>query len=966
MGAIKTSFLRRLACRSIVAILTLYTSHTLFAGVEPDQKKKSDSLPLDSSIRYGRLPNGLTYFIKPVSGSGSVIHMKLLQRGGANQRKIEQHEFSHIVEHIAFKPTENFPSGIFNSARLESLGSENFSVKGGSGKSGAVYTFNVLNGNGKGVEAGLSWFGDIASNLDFSPHIVESVRGEVREEFITKTESKLNEYRASSRMFGEIFPCSQQKSLALYETLDAEELKKFYKTWYQPQFLGVAIVGNITDPNKIENQIKSTFSDLKPSNTAIEPEDCNAFYKSTPKFVVGEITKDPNKFVEDPSARIHLFFRTPISEEKVHTKEGLQKLVQIELIRDIVNDRLKGAGNDYLFSQRAGVDFTKRRAGMEIIHSFGNGRGQASISRIVKTLNQLRTYGISKEEFEKFQNKRLKYIRQSFNSQIRYWEQEISEFYLEGKALPAEKNEYISSYLSSLKVNDVNNFISDFLSKVPDDIGIVAPRGHEALSYREEQVRSWINKAFFGPVEPFQKPEIRSLMTPAQIEALSKAEYIQKEIGDSGAREFVFNNGIKLVIKQETSNDPDHPYTIKLHGFSEGGAKFLPEEDYWSAVNASQIIAHSGVNGLDKFDVNRFLSTTNILPGMVVPYIDYSEYGIYGSAELKDLEIMMQLVHLFFTAPNKNVAAFEDWKLQITKSYVASGGLNVRDYGNAWRSVTGNRFLPTTLFRKGTPQGTENYKSLEKTDFDKAFEIYKRFFSDAIGFTFLISGNFEVNQVLPLAQKYLGNLPTSYLHWVGSQGEKGAPAGPSSQMIANQGNYEMQNVSYGAHFLQGAEDPFDWQEHMKVEALGEVLRQKLWDLRFKKGYGFYNATARGNYKPELGRYEIRSYLYCQPQEFSELQKEVKRILSDIKTGRISSSELDPALGRLHYFHFSERALRLGVRIHELYKHYRFGLPWVEQSEAEEFTRNLTVDDIVEVANKYLKKENFHELVIREK
>lgn len=51
---------------TLIIILILLYIPTLFAHPEVSIQ---DSVPLDSSIRYGRLPNGFTYYIKDVPGA---------------------------------------------------------------------------------------------------------------------------------------------------------------------------------------------------------------------------------------------------------------------------------------------------------------------------------------------------------------------------------------------------------------------------------------------------------------------------------------------------------------------------------------------------------------------------------------------------------------------------------------------------------------------------------------------------------------------------------------------------------------------------------------------------------------------------------------------------------------------------------------------------------------------------------
>lgn len=957
----------------LIALICVFLICSCSADAQTSIEKGVDILPMDSSIRYGRLSNGFTYFIKPITDTNSGIEMRLIHKVGSNQEEDDQLNMAHAVEHIAFKGSDNFPFGILDSKLIEDLGVENINSSAFSGRRSTVYNFEVFNGRLKGVEAGLLWYRDIATGLKLTSGDIETVRGEVKQEFLGKVGTRLEQEHASSQMYREIFPCDPKEVdyIAYYENnFSQEALKRFYKKWYHPESLALSVVGDISNPDELERLIEKMFSDIPPSEKSLKLRNCDSLYFNRPsKFVVVERKKDPTNFIEDSSGEIHLFFREPFLQQ-VMTEAKLERLTDFKLLLEVVKQRFRDAAKQYELSSVMIHDLHNLSLppGIEISFSLGSGTGKKPIKQIGHILSQLKEHGISQKEFEKVREKQLTNLKQSDIIPSKYWLNQMQDFYVRGEALPADKMKYLSKYLEETTADDFNYYLKTFWANGPDDIGVIASSGHNALSFKEEELRKWITETLEEPVEPFKVPETPHLMSAQEYGKLKESAYIEKEVVESGAGEFLFENGVRLVLKRNSSEHPDMPLPILLHGFVSGGAKSLPEEDYWSAINAPGIIRNSGMNGLDKFQIDRLLSNTSIVPGAVSPYIDYAERGIYGMANPEDLEVMMQLVYLYFTKPNRNENAFEDWKSQMTNSYLNySGNHSNVDYLNSVRLITGDKSMRASTFRKSIPGGTLGYKSVAKTDFSRAFDIYKEFFENASGFTFIITGDFKEGEVLPFAQKYLGNLPGSVVKKSGAkEGDtQEFTEGPSFHEILNAGNYKMPNVSYGTMYIKKATVFDDWQEQIKVEALGEVVRQKILNLRFKKGYGLYDIAARGKFNDDLKRYEISNHLFCDSKDLQQLQQEVRNVFTEIKEGSFSSTELKSALGLVNKFNVSERAKRRGSFNHSVYRHYRYGQPWVEPAVIEEFIGGISKSDIMEVAQKYFKSENFHEFVLRE-
>ena len=78
-------------------------------------------LPIDTAVRIGKLPNGLTYFIRHNEEPKGRAEFYIAQKVGSMQEEDSQQGLAHFLAHIAFHGTTHFPGkGIINF--LESIG----------------------------------------------------------------------------------------------------------------------------------------------------------------------------------------------------------------------------------------------------------------------------------------------------------------------------------------------------------------------------------------------------------------------------------------------------------------------------------------------------------------------------------------------------------------------------------------------------------------------------------------------------------------------------------------------------------------------------------------------------------------------------------------------------------------------------------------------------------------------------
>ncbi|MEH6679818.1 MAG: insulinase family protein [Sediminicola sp.] len=927
---------------------------------------KPDPLPLDSSIRYGRLDNGLTYFIKPLAAPQPKLYLRLIVRAGGNQEDKDQWNISHALEHMAFRSSKNFPLGLPNDKeRIEKLKMRNYrDFSGGNSSYFTQYIFDAPVNDPYALETCLLWFKDIANgSLNLTEEDIDKERGALRQEFISKEGKNLEGFFTKMRLLSQIYPGTQDYTHFFEHNrrFSPKALRRYYKDWYRPDLMAISVVGNVDDVAQMENMITGAFSDIVPPKYPKTWKDQDSiYYHQAPTFVQVERQIDPTSTVRDRSVEFLISFRDPFTRNTIHTSKGLQRILLWQLLTDALQARFNQLRNDYnadlgIFAKYSLSYKSGDPMALTLFITSENGNEMDAVKTTVELLHQMKKFGLQEGEWQQIQQGWLRYLDRIDVENGEYWSNEINKHFIFGEALPMDKPMFLKEWLSELSLEKFNALVATLIREMPEDIGIIAPPRHSALSLNEHTVRSLILNTWTKQVEPYTVPEIpHSLMDDDQLSKLKIKNYKDKGTSKNGAKEVVLDNGIRLVLMPNKSGKGLKGGKVRLHGFSPNGAACFPKEDYFTAINSPLIVRHAGVGSFDKFKLQRFQSETSFPLGLQ-PYIDVGESGIKGEAVLEDLEPMLQLVYLYFSHPRKDKEAFEDWKRGKELEYQDPPyGLIDVDFKNAIKEVLGNGAYKNS--------GTKQFNGLSKIDLDRAYNIYTGLFGRARDFTFMVSGNFSIDSLLPLAQKYLGNLPNApYSLVCNSSTTSTIPKGPISKKII--APYEMKNITYGLQFIPGQKVPFDWGEAIKVGILGGLVRDRVWSLRYDKGYALYTITGSGLYDHGLSKFRLAIKFNCEKRDLTVLQNEIQGIIQEIKSGDINRELFEQQKMAVESQYSADAYAQTMAVQQRLYDHYRYGYHWPSQREIENYIKTITMRDIMETAKKYYMDENRYEFVM---
>ena len=227
------------------------------------------TLPVDSKVKIGTLPNGIRYYIRKNLKPEKRAELRLVVNAGSVLENDNQLGLAHFVEHTAFNGTTHFAKNDLVKY-LQSIGVRfGADLNAYTGFDETVYILPVPTDTARIVEQAFTILEDWAHGQVFDSTEVTNERGVVREEWRLGKgagDRMLHQWLPTAlkgSVYAERLPIGNEQSIM---TATPERLRSFYKNWYRPDLQAVIAVGDF-DPAVIEAQIKKHFAGIpKPVN----------------------------------------------------------------------------------------------------------------------------------------------------------------------------------------------------------------------------------------------------------------------------------------------------------------------------------------------------------------------------------------------------------------------------------------------------------------------------------------------------------------------------------------------------------------------------------------------------------------------------------------------------------------------------------------------------------------------------
>ncbi|MEG1838172.1 MAG: insulinase family protein [Bacteroidaceae bacterium] len=811
--------------RKLLLLLIIISIYAVTIHAQTYVYAPKSEIPVDNKTIKGRLTNGFTYYIRHNTIPEKKVELRLVINAGSILETDKQQGLGHFLEHMSFNGTKSFP----NAEMIKTL--EGMGVRFGHELNAytsfdeTVYYLPIASDK---IEVGLTALEDWAMNLTLAEKEIDRERGVVLEELrlgkgaSTRIREQYLPVLFAGSRYPIRLPIGKEEVIANF-TYD--ELRSYYKEWHRPDLMAVMVIGDI-NPLEVEKEIIKKFGvyempkDAKPRFANPVPN-----HKQT-KVVIATDSETSGCSVEVS------YKHTPRCT--LTQKDYLENTIYHSLYSSMINARLAELIN------ADEPPFTEAESGYS--NYFREVDTYSSYARcapegVLKALGSLavenervKRYGFTLNELERAKIKMLAGYERWYNerektSSDRYAD-EFQVNYLKGEPIPGIEYEYvmIKDLLPRVGLKKINGLAKKYMTKDNRVVVVTGPNGKNISYPKESEFISILDGVAKQHITPYDEGEIvTSLMN-----TIPKAGTIvsEKYFPETNITEWKLSNGTTVVMKPTNFRNNQ----VLFRATSNGGFGMYPADDDMSGLYASRIQDESGVNGINNTQLRRLMTGKDISLTQSLVLSHESMSGKYG---LKDMETFFQLVYLYHTAPYFDEGAFERLMKQERTEYAKLLDSPTNYFGYQIDKIMSN----------GNPRRNRwpIKENLDKVDFTKAKAIYKSRFGNAAGFTYVLVGNINIEEVKPYILTYLGGLPADSTIKQGLVEQHfTTPTSPAS-FVFNKGTDVKANVSL--KFVK----PCTWtkEKEKSYAAFIDVLNSRLFESLRRDMSGVYGVRVTG-------------------------------------------------------------------------------------------------------------------------
>lgn len=750
----------------IWGLLCLCALNTATAQSKPDLNAP---LPADPKVRMGRLENGLVYYLRQNAKPENRVMMQLAVNAGSICEKDDQAGLAHFCEHMMFNGTKNFPKNELISF-LQSTGVRfGGDINAYTSFDETVYMLEIPTDKPGLLEKGYQVLEDWAHQATLDGDDIDNERGVIIEEWRMglgaddRLRKKTLPAMLNHPLYAKRLPIGTLDNL---KTFKHESLRRFYRDYYRPNLQAVVVVGDIK-LDEAEAQIKKHFGGLE--NPAGAPERTFAALPDHAEPIV-VVATDP----EATNNTLVVLFKQPY-KPTITVGDYRHELV-LSLMSEMMNARLteltQEAASPFIYAGHGHNPLVRKTSAEEFYALAKEGQTAEALKLLLEAARRVDRHGFLESELKRAKESLLTSLENAAAEEDKTPSYQLSSLYVSHflYQTPISDAQYnyrlAQKLLPGITAQEVTAAAQESITEQNVVITLTAPQkratadsagaatgvgaGVTAISTipTEAELRRIYQAVKADTTLPPYIDHFRDEpLTALPVQPASNATVLGTD--PHGITQVKLSNGIVIHLKPTDFQNDE----ILFGAYSLGGTSLVELSDLPAASLSGLILSQSGLGAFSHSEIEKKLK------GHTVAYnAELSELRatIGGSSSRKDLETLLQLNYLTFTAPRKDERACQSEISKLKTQFKLLKGSPNYVFLDSLVRVAANHNPRSRMMMSEAELG--QVKS------EKVYRLFREQFSSADGFHFYMVGSFTINDtLLSLLETYLGALPVQTL-----------------------------------------------------------------------------------------------------------------------------------------------------------------------------------------------------------
>lgn len=913
------------------------------------QAQEMQPLPIDPKVRYGKLDNGLTYYIRHNELPENRADFYIAQNVGSVLEEDNQAGLAHFLEHMAFNGTKNFPENGIDKY-LQSVGmrmGENLNAYTSFDET--VYTIiNAPVDKPNVVDSCLLILHDWSNSLALTDSMIEKERGIIREEWRTRRDAS---QRLLEKQLQQMFPGNKYAnripigSIGVINNFKPEELRAYYKKWYRPDLQAIIVVGDV-DVDTVEKTIKTMFSDIPAPVNPAKREYVSVADNDEP---IVSIATDK----EASSTIIYIYHKyDPMPAQFRSTAAGLITDYISAVCSQILNERLEAllhqANPPFVYAEAYDGDFMVARTkdAFTIAAIAKEGEIDSTMTALVREMERARQFGFTVSEYERAKINILKQYESAFNERDKQknssYTKEYVNHFTEGGYIPGIETEYtlINQIAPNITVEQVNQYLSQVIGEKNIVLALSGPEKEGVVYPTESELLEMFNKARSQKVEPY-KEEVNNDPLIPELPAPGK---IVKEEHDGlfDATVLTLSNGVRVVLKP-TEYKKDE---IQMTATSPGGSFMVGIDDAKNMKVFNSVIGLGGLGNFSAIDLSKKLAGKKV---SCSASLGVDNESLNGYASPDDVKTLFELIYLAMTSPRTDNDAYASFENRM-KAQLENAKLDP--------STALNDTISKVVYNNHPRAVSLEAEDFDKISYQRILDIYKERYGDASDFIFTFVGNLNVDSIRPYIEQYLATLPAN------GRVDKPSPEALPKIMkgkLENHFSREMQTPKSSVFQLYSGKSEYNLKNLLTASLLSQILDLVYTEtIREAEGgsYGVYAGVSLSDFPK--GQTTLQVFFDTDPEKWENMVRIVDEEIQRIATEGPKSEHLTKSRDNMLKRH-NERLQENSYWLNVIDSYYFRGMD--AYTNYKETLESITADDIKKFMSDFISQGNCVEVVM---